>query len=97
MDDLISKGDAIKAIEGLPNCPNGYSDTYDKAYIIGAIEEVPSANQWIPCSERLPSEDGDYLVFDGGIWIVWFSIVNGWDSDQVLAWQPLPQPFKGDE
>jgi hypothetical protein len=35
--------DAIDAINGLPNCPNGYSDAYDKASIISALEEVPSA------------------------------------------------------
>ncbi len=35
---------AIKAIKDLPNCPNGYSDTYDKACIIGTLEEVPAAD-----------------------------------------------------
>ena len=41
--DCISKQAAIKAVEDLPNCYNGYSDTYDKAYIIGVLEELPSA------------------------------------------------------
>ena len=43
MNDLISRRAAIDAIDGLPNCPNGYSDTYDKACIIGVLEELPSA------------------------------------------------------
>ena len=43
MDDLISRRAAIKAVDELPNCYNGYSDTYDKAYIIGVLEELPSA------------------------------------------------------
>ena len=43
MNDTISRQDAIKAIEDLPNCYNGFSDTYDKACIIGALEELPSA------------------------------------------------------
>lgn len=42
-DDLISRKAAIKAIEDLQDCYNGFSDTYDKACIIGALEEVPSA------------------------------------------------------
>ena len=42
MDDLISRRAAIKAIDDLPNCYNGYSDTYDKAYIIAVLEELPS-------------------------------------------------------
>ena len=39
IDDLISRRAAIKDICDLPNCDNGYSDTYDKACIIGVLEE----------------------------------------------------------
>ena len=41
MSDYISRQAAIKAIDDLPNCYNGYSDTYDKACIIGVLEELP--------------------------------------------------------
>ena len=44
-DDLIKRSDAIKAIEELPNAYNGWSDAYDKAYIIGTLEEVPKADR----------------------------------------------------
>ena len=62
-DNLISRQAAIKAIDDLPNCYNGYSDTYDKAYIIGVLEELPSVQteqkhgrwvkykNWYACSE----------------------------------------------
>ena len=54
MSDLIKREDAIKAIEELPNAYNGWSDAYDKAYIIGTLEEVPSADrpqgEWIAVS-----------------------------------------------
>lgn len=43
MNDLISRQVAIKAVETLPNCYNSFSDTYDKACIIGVLEELPSA------------------------------------------------------
>ena len=43
MSDLIDRQAAIKAVDDLPNCYNGFSDTYDKAYIIGVLEELPSA------------------------------------------------------
>jgi len=43
MKKLIYLEDAIKAIMDLPDCPNGYSDTYDKARVIGVLEDVPSA------------------------------------------------------
>ena len=42
MSDYIRREEAIKAIMDLPNCPNGYSDTYDKARIISVLEDVPS-------------------------------------------------------
>lgn len=44
---LIYEEDAIDAINDLPNCSNGYSGTYDKASIILALKEVPSAQQKI--------------------------------------------------
>ncbi len=44
MAEYISREKAIEAIMDLPNCPNGYSDTYDKACIIGTLEEVPTAD-----------------------------------------------------
>lgn len=43
MNDLISRQATIEAIYDLPNCNNGYSDTYDKSLIISVIEELPSA------------------------------------------------------
>ena len=52
MSDLISRAEAIKAIEDLQDSYNGFSDTYDKACIIGVLEELPSAEpqkgEWEP-------------------------------------------------
>lgn len=57
MAEYIGKQKAIKAIENLQDCYNGFSDTYDKACIIGILEEVPTADVaerkhgvWIPLS-----------------------------------------------
>ena len=33
-----------KSVEGLQDCYNGFSDTYDKACIIGLIDEEPTAD-----------------------------------------------------
>ena len=44
MTDYISRADAIEAVESLPNTPNGFSDTYDKAVFIELLEELPSAD-----------------------------------------------------
>ena len=41
--DLINRQQAIDAVKDLPNCCNGFSDTYDKACIIGVLEDLPTA------------------------------------------------------
>lgn len=50
MGDLISRQTAIDAVKSLPDCANGYSDTYDKEMIVAVLEDVPSAQRtgrWI--------------------------------------------------
>lgn len=77
MSDLIKRSDAIRAIEDLQDCYNGFSDTYDKACIIGAMEEVPSINsicrdcKWVLYNGRIDKYGNveDYwhcLNWDGG-------------------------------
>ena len=136
MDDLIRRKDAIKAVESLPNCYNGFSETYDKACFIGVLEEVPATStckfwnsesnycalyrpsaqpeqRWIPCSERMPKKaDGEYWVCtDTGYQCQcrWTDDVYGLGSSgewawkifdipqysHVIAWMPLPKPWRG--
>lgn len=45
MSDYISRSKLIKAVENLKDCYNGFSDTYDKACIIGLIDEQPSVER----------------------------------------------------
>jgi hypothetical protein len=72
------------------------------------IDEAPTIQaepHWIPMMKRLPKEDGNYLV--SGKWgsgkesvgECEFSVEDGyfqtaWNFD-VLAWMPLPEPYKG--
>lgn len=78
-----------------------------------AIERVPSAQQWIPCSERLPEKDGEYLVTmlyfgEKTVEVDRFSHYETDDEhngepfwmygyDNVIAWMPLPETWKGGE
>jgi hypothetical protein len=81
---------------------------------VSAIENLPSADrpqQWIPCSERLPSE-GEYVLVTEN----WNGYVRMWrlqsidneptwevdgmdwynaDIDEAVAWMPLPKPWEG--
>ena len=77
--------------------------------MIGCIKSLPSADrpqaEWIPCSERLPKRQGYYICTckDGSKYkkttaVKWS---NGWQLTGaraywiVLAWMPLPKPWKG--
>ena len=101
--ELIIRQDVIKAIEDLPNCYNGFSDAYDKAYIIATLEELPTTQQWISCSERLPLADDSVLITDYDCWTdigyydgqTWY-YRDAVGTPKVSAWMPLPEPYKED-
>ncbi len=79
------------------------------------IDAAPTVPQWIPCSERLPTESDDYFCTYGSLsgWFVDISIYEaekkefGFYSENehgeevwhpvtnVVAWMPLPEPYKG--
>ena len=65
---------------------------------------APSNASWIPVEEKLP-EDGTYLcTLDGELvgeqepFTGMCGIENGkWDEEGcVIAWKPLPEPYKGE-
>ena len=71
---------------------------------ISELEENPEPH-WIPVTERL-SEVGEnvLLSYFDEITIGWlnsdglWSIYDGWkcvNADEVSAWMPLPEPYKG--
>lgn len=74
-----------------------------------AIDAQPTIDavrvEWIPCEERLPNRQGHYICTckDGSKYkrtttVKWS---NGWQLTGsraywiVLAWMPLPEPWKG--
>lgn len=68
------------------------------------IKRCLEATRWIPVEERLP-EDGTYLcTLDGELcgldepFTGMCGIENGkWDEEGcVIAWMPLPEPYKED-
>lgn len=67
-------------------------------------KDVPDTNvgRWIPVSEKLPDKEGKYLVKLKRwniVTIANFKNVMGYkhfDNDYVIAWHPLPQPYKGE-
>lgn len=66
------------------------------------IEEEPKTEEWIPCSERLPREYAQYLVyFETGECYVYWLEDSDWargmaEKEGILAWMPLPKPYRED-
>lgn len=69
---------------------------------------IDAVSEWIPCSESLPSKQGQYLVTfplcNGDPWVYVLSFCKGkfyetddeWgdvEYDDVTAWMPLPKPY----
>lgn len=92
MDDLISRREAIDSLA-----------EWNDAAITNRLNNLPSAQQWTPCSERLPDAGEYYFVT-----VQYFGWncteyretdiakyeLDGWRSrHNVLAWMSLPEPW----
>ena len=63
------------------------------------LEGLPSALQWIPCSERLPDDEGYYLTTTefGGVYCDYWDSIR-WDrTERVIAWMERPKPWQSKE
>ena len=110
------QGNAVPMTEHSAFCSNcGEWSEYLTNYCgcRGADMRDPAAadgSAWIPCAERLPSEQGQYLVTfplcNGEPWVDVLNFCKGkfyetddeWgdvEYDDVTAWMPLPEPWKG--
>lgn len=68
--------------------------------VIEYLKQMPPAQKWIPCSERLPEVNERCLCtyeFNEGT-CVDFGLYTkrGWFVSGVTAWMPLPDPYKAE-
>jgi len=69
------------------------------------IKNLPSAQQWIPCSVKLPKKTGLYYVTirdeDGTEYtscMCYYINLARWEVDvNAIAWLPEPEPYKEGE
>ena len=68
--------------------------------ILNGVPTIDAVSEWIPCSERLPSEDE--LVLVSGKYIEYPCVISKgkyvhyWYSKGIvdMAWMPLPKPYE---
>ena len=105
--DMYLAGKILGMIDMQPQSVCSRREWYQKGYQDGL-----NADKWITCSERLPSEYGQYLytdkndeVHEGCYCPPLQGMIRGWSTceadgyvklsdEDVIAWQPLPQPYK---
>lgn len=89
--------DEKKLIENIKEC---YTEEFLAEYGFDKLVQAqPKVSEWIPCGERHPSEEGDYLVCfrTGYIEISTYENESFRDQNEPIypiAWMPLPEPFK---
>ena len=91
------------------------SDGFKQAFV-RIVNGEPTVNQWIPCSERLPENGRQVLVFARSVhfalakydemreadgkykkqWVTFDAWKPFYTIKEVIAWMPLPEPYKGE-
>lgn len=107
MSELIDRQQAIAALDKrFDNIP--MEQTAEILMLRKDLRELPTVQHgqhWIPVNERLPEEDGFYLVtvIYGDVACVhesYFMQCNSrgvhWDYPDVTAWMPMPENYKGE-
>lgn len=106
MSNLINRQDAIDVIMGEP------TDAHYPSWYASKIKALPSTDrltEWIPCSERLPKKNGEYIASLEDSVYPWASFFNGkwfmlslngiareFGEYEVIAWMPMPEPYKAE-
>lgn len=107
--DLIDRQEAIDDLHGRD--PSQIWDTADIEVWINALPSA-QLERWIPTTEKLPKYGKTVIITNdkGNVRCGRFEGVEFWKDDgdsywtfkgntveHVLAWMPLPEPYKGEQ
>lgn len=91
-EDCISRADAFNALR-IKGDYNTLNEVYER------LEKLPSVTpKWIPVSDKVPECDGYYLTSTvyGEVYCDYWSDDHFNRTETVLAWVPLPEPYKAE-
>lgn len=94
-DDAISRRAVLKLLYALPP-----EEATTKATLIQSVKQMDAEpeQRWIPCSERLPTKPGRYLITQErhyGLYVTAVYFDGNEFFDEAVAWMPTPEPYKG--
>lgn len=88
--------DYIREKLALDNYCKGVED------VLKILGNMKQESRWIPATEKSPNKDGLYLVSVKNDHLrrysktCWYSNKNWFARQDVVAWQPLPEPYKAE-
>ena len=103
LDEMISDIDYVVNKNQLATLELGDESTKQLLHWLEDYKRLKSASSWIPCSEKMPDDNVDVLVYDYGILIARYNIYDKYDIGwmekfecypltNVTHWMPLPEP-----
>lgn len=71
----------------------------DTGYKVTPVDESTAEQRWISCKERLPEDNGEYLVTRKSSVYEYVDIVrktpcSGEIASDIVAWMPSPEPYR---
>ena len=113
MNDLISRQAVMNALcdscELFKNGEQTCRSKCEEYHFLATLPSVKNKGEWIPVSERLPEEEEEVLcqlsddscavlyMQDNWGQMEWVDGQMGTGTYDVIAWRPLPEPYKGGE
>lgn len=103
MNDIEKAIDVLKRLRIATTTSNidGFRVLEPLTMAISALEKQLNGC-WIPVSERLPKENEEVLItlaHGKATWAYlyqgkWHTMFSAYPIERVIAWQPLPEPYK---